>query len=273
MAVIPAPLIAPPLPLRRRYGIFDATPGPFDLPLHGEGGGVQYVPDTCGEAYVWGVNCYDPGESPDKPLDPDNEVIETGVFAVLATVLCSAVGYTREEYEQKARRRLESGEQAAVERALWSGLDNDGNTLDIRSIDAVAQAVTVPADPVIAEVVGALERYAYVDQGYGNVAYLHAPFELAALAAESGLVIPESTSINARKLTPGGSVWVFGAYPAGSIAVTGQVNVWRSVEVPVRQAFERETNEILTLAERTYAVSFDCFAGVAEYDPLEVTSP
>lgn len=78
---------------------------------------------------------------------------------------------------------------------------------------------------------------------------------------------------NSRKVTPSGSIWVFGAYPSGSIIVTGQVTVWRSPAAELVTSFERTTNEALLLAERAYAVSFDCFAGQATYDPLEEVSP
>jgi hypothetical protein len=275
MVMTPGVSIEAPLPIGRRYGLFDAAAGPLDLPEHGEAGGVRYVPVTCGDAVAYGVTCYT-GEqtAPDKPLDSDNPEVETGVFAVLSTLLCNAVGYTVEELRAKVRRRLEGAEMAAVERALWTGLDLDGNTLNTQSLDDEAVAIGIGYDPdLIADVVGALERYAYTEQGYGGVAYLHAPIEVAAFAAEAGLIVPESSALNARKRTPAGSVWAFGAYPAGEVIVTGQTTVWRAPDISVYQAFENATNEQLLVAERTYAASFECFAGRATYDPLEVTSP
>lgn len=283
MVFIPGQAITPPEPLRRRYGLFDAASGPLDLPTHGQGGGVRYVPETCGTAYAYGVTCYDgttspPTEPPEKPSDGDADEIETGVFAVLSTLNCSAPGYTREELERKVRRRFDAAEQAAVERALWTGLDFEGNSLDIRSLDAAAvespySAAGADDIRLLADVVAGLERYAYTDLGYGSVAYIHAPIEVATFAAEAGLAIPEGPGPNARKLTPLGSVWSFGAYPAGEVIISGQTTVWRSPETSVYNAFDRITNEVLLLAERTYAISFDCFAARAAFDPLEVTSP
>lgn len=268
MAIIPGLIVPPPEPLRRRYGLFDAAAGPIDLPTHGEGGGVRFVPVTCGEAYAYGVNCY-VGEvsSPAKPLDTDNAEVQSGVFVVLSTLECGATGYTTEEYRGKVLRRLEATEQAAVERAFWSGLDFEGNSLGILSLDAEAVAVPTNYDPaLITDVVGALERYAYTDQGYGGVAYIHAPVETAAFAAEAGLVLPEGPN---RKVTPLGSVWSFGAYPAGEVIVTGQTAFWHTPEIQVYDSFDRITNQALLIAERTYAVTFECFAGRAEFDPLE----
>ena len=276
MGIIPAPLITAPEPLRRRYGIFDAASGPLDLDPHGAGGGVAYTPVGCGEAHVIGVACYEPGEAPDKSgaFSGDDELVETGVFVTMATLECNAVGYTSPETQTKVRRRLEMNEQAAVERALWTGLDFAGNDLDIRNLDETAAPVpygaTGPDDVLLlGDVVAGLERYAYTDQGYGSVAYLHAPVEVAAFAAEAGLALPDGT----RKVTPMGSIWVFGAYPAGEIIVTGQVTLWRAPEISIVSTFDNPTNQRLLIAERAWNASFDCFAGRAEYDPLGVTSP
>ncbi len=70
-----------------------------------------------------------------------------------------------------------------------------------------------------------------------------------------------------------GSIWAFGAYPSGNVIITGQTTVWRAPEISVGQSFGQTDNQAITIAERAYAVSFDCFAGRAEFDPLEVTSP
>lgn len=274
MALIPAPLITAPEPSRRRYGLFDAASGPLDLTAHGEGGGVRYVPVSCGEGIAYGVRCYT-GEGDDTPPakpddEGDNDLIETGVFAALSTLRCNAVGYQLPEMRDKVRRRLEASEQATVERALWTGLDADGDDLEI--LDLSGAAVQIPAgyDPdSIADVVAALEQYAYTTNGYGFQAYIHAPIEVAALAAEAYLVLPDGQ----RKVTPMGSIWAFGAYPPGSIIVTGQTTVWRAPEVAAYDAFDPTTNQRFLVAERAYSVAFECFAGQAEFDPLEATSP
>jgi hypothetical protein len=257
--------------LRRRYGLFDAASGPLDLASHGEGGGVRFVPD-CGRSIAFGVTCYEPGEAPVKPLDNDTDEINTGVFIALSTLNCGAVGYTTDEYRAKVRRRLEGSEQAAVEAALWSGLDVDDNAMGTMSLDGEASSIGGGYDPAsVVEVVAALESYAYADQQYGGVAYIHAPIEVAAFAADHGLIVPESSAQNARKLTPMGSVWAFGNYPSGEIIVTGQTTVWRAPEIQVYNAFENATNEVVLVAERPYAVAFECFAGRAEFNPLEVS--
>lgn len=272
MAIIPGMVVPAPEQLRRRYGLFDAASGPLDLPTHGEGGGVRFVPLACGGARAYGVACYEPGVAPEKPMDGDADEIVTGVFVALATLNCGAVGYTTAEYENKVRRRLEGAEQAAVEEAFWTGLDFQGNDLGTLSLDTEAVAIDPGYDPgLITDVVGALERYAYTEQQYGGVAYLHAPVEVAAFAAEAGLIVHEGTGPTARKLTPMGSVWSFGAYPSGEVIVTGQTTLWRAPEIQVYSSFENATNEVVLVAERAYSVAYECFAGRAEFNPLEVS--
>jgi hypothetical protein len=269
--LIPSPLVTAPIPIRRRYGVFDAANGPMDLPAHGAGGGVRYVPDSCGEALAYGVTCYNTDNpAPEKPTSSDFDEVSTGVFVVLTSLTCSAVGYTPDELRAKVRSRLENGEQATVESAFWTGEDFEGNDLGILNLDGAAQDIAAGYDAgSIIDVVAALERHAYVVNGYGSAAYIHAPVEVAAHAANAGLILPDG----ARKVTPMGSVWAFGAYPSGEVIVTGQTALWRSPETQVYDAFDTTTNERLLVAEREYAVSFDCFAGRAGFDPLEVTSP
>lgn len=289
MTLIPGFTVTPPEPLRRRYGLFDAASGPLDLPAHGQGGGVQYVPVTCGNAYGYGINCYDGlVVAPDKPLDTDNELVETGAFAVLSTLLCSAVGYSEAEYRTKVTRRLEGAEQGAVEQTFWTGEDHAGTAIDVLNLEKTAEAVFPPGDgtELITTVVATLEDYAYRLQGYGYAAYIHAPSLVAPYAAEAGLIVPEVVSNpNSRRLTPNGSVWVFGGgYPGtgangasgwpggGFLHITGQVTVWRAPEVQTYSAFDKTTNERLVVAERAYAVSYDCFNARAEFNPLGLSA-
>jgi hypothetical protein len=272
MAMIPGMIVPAPERLRRRYGLFDAASGPLDLPTHGEAGGVRFVP-SCGRSMAYGVTCYT-GEAtaPVKPLDGDAAEVDAGVFVALATLNCGSPGYSTTEYGDKIRRRLEGAEQASVEEALWTGLDFEDNALGTLSLDGEALSIDPGYDPgLITDVVGALERYAYVDNQYGGVAYIHAPVEVAAFAAEAGLIVPETSGPNGRKLTPLGSVWAFGAYPSGEVIVTGQTTVWRAPEIQVYSSFENATNEVVLVAERAYSVAFECFAGRAEFNPLEVS--
>lgn len=278
MALIPGPLITAPEPLRRRYGLFTAASGPLDLPARGEGGGVRYIPVTCGPGRPYGVNCYG-GEvaAPAKPLDSVDDATSAGVFLALATVACNAVGFTEAEYQTMARRRLANGEQGAVEEAFWTGLDFEDNALETGGLAENAETVTIHDDLDMIHIVAALEDYAYRQQGYGNVAYIHAPVIANAFAAEANLIVQDGP----LQRTPYGSIWVFGggypgtgasgaAPPAGGtyLHITGQTTVWRSPEENVYSALDQNTNERLVVAERAYAVAYDCFNGRALFDPL-----
>lgn len=286
MSIIPGPLIPGPEPLRRRYGLFTAASGPVDLPPHGRGGGVRYVPVTCGVAHPYPIECKPDGSGvqppPEgKPVNSDNEEVPAGVFAVVASIECGSVGYTAAEFETKVRRRLANGEQGAAELALWTGLDPNGNVLGIPHLAETATDVPQSSDTFLDEVVGDLEDWAYRDQGYGNVAYIHAPVMVAAHAADHNLVVDDGP----LKRTPFGSIWVFGggyprtgaggaAPPAGGtfLHITGQVQVWRAPQefvYPVDQTMDRTGNQRLLIAEREYAIGFDCMNGRALFDPLE----
>lgn len=285
MALIPGLAVPAPEPLARRYGLFDAASGPLPLATHGEGGGVRYVPETCGEGYAYGVNCYDGTVlAPDKPLDAVGEEVNTGVFLALASVNCNAVGYSEAEYQAMARRRLEAVEQGVAERVFWTGEDDAGNDIGVLDLEKTAEAIFPPTGGTefMTTVLATLEDYAYRIQGYGYRAYIHAPARFAPYAAEAGLVIPESpTNPNSRKLTPNGSVWVFGGgYPGtgasggsgwpggGFLHITGQTTVWRASDIQVYSAFEVATNTRLQVAERAYAVAYDCFNARIEFNPL-----
>ena len=279
--IIPGPLIAGPEPVGRRYGLLSAAAGPIDLPEHGRGGGVRYVPVTCGEATPYPVACADGLVAHDaKEGQPDNALVEALPFVVYASIECGALGYREEEFRQKVERRLANGEQGAVELALWTGAVTVGGTpLGIENLQDSAVDIPVADDGDFAEVVGALERYIYYTAGYGNVAYIHASVDMAAWAGDHHLIEKDGP----LKKTPYGSIWIFGggypgtgaggaAPPAGGsyLYVTGQVTTWRSADVftyPVDQTMDRFTNQRLLLSEREYAIGFDCATGRALFNP------
>lgn len=283
MGIIPGPLVLGPEPIGRRYGLLTAASGPLDLPERGRGGGLRYTPVTCGQAHPYPIGCYGGlVEVPEggKPTDPEDPLTEARVFGVVAGLECGAAGYSAVEFQDKVRRRLENGEQGATEQALWTGLDEDGNTLDIESLSDSPETITVSDDLDIVHVLAAMENWAYLDQGYGNVAYIHAPVVVASHAADRGLVVQDRN----LKRTPFGSVWIFGGgYPGTGtdgvspptggtyLHITGQVQVWRSSDIfvyPADQTMNRTNNQRLLIAEREYAIGFDCMNGRALFDPL-----
>lgn len=281
MAITPPEVIETPSPGRLRYGLFTASP-PMDLPQRAFGGGVTYDTDHCATGHLAVSQCIASiGSNDVKTFDTPDGQVEGFVFAVYAGVLCGPAGYTFAEFEAKARRALAAGEQGAVELGLWTGLDAvAGDALGIGGFNNSSPDVVSVSDGLsIVSVVGALERFAYLTSGYGYEAYIHAPVEVAAYAADHGLIEMDGN----LKRTPYGSIWVFGggypgtdsggSVPADGVAlyVTGKTNVWRSADVNVpdpAQTLDRTTNQQYVLAEREYAVSFDCLLGQATYTPF-----
>lgn len=274
MVMLPGTIVPQPQSLGRRYGLLTAAVGPMDMPAHGAGGGVQYEDESCGLAHPYPLNC-EPEDRPEKTFDDGNPQVEGRPFAVLASMLCGALGFTEEQFRNKIEARLENGEQRAAEYALWHGETegSPGVSLDIETIGD-APEVGDPYDPThLASVIAALEQFAYGDQGYSGTAFVHAPVGVAAWGNHFGeLVIKDGPLYR----TPMGSIWVFGGgYPAGDgLRITGQVNVWRSAAsftFPPDQTMDRTTNQRRLLSEREYAIAFDCLVGAADFNPLEVS--
>lgn len=280
--IVPGPLITAPEPVGRRYGILSAAAGPIDLPPHGAGGGVRYVPVTCGEAHSWPIECVEgaPGTT-GKQGDLGDEAVEATPFAVYASYECGSVGYTPTEFVDRVLRRLANGEQNAVEYALWTGnSDVGGTSLGIDNFQDSGAAITVADETDLASVLSAMEFWAYHTMGYGNVAYIHAPASLAAWFGTNHLMRLDGGLWK----TNFGSIIVFGggypgtgangeAAPAGGayLHITGQTTVYRSAEpfvYPVPQTLDKSTNQYFLLAEREYAVAFDCMVGRALFNPL-----
>lgn len=262
MAFPPAPVIAAPEPGLQRYGLFRVAAGPLDMPAHGEGSGVRYIPPACGDSYAVGIDCPAPEELPEP--DSDNDVTATGVFSVRSALECSAVGVTEAEYRTRLLRRLEASEQGTVEAAFATGLDYAGETLGALSLDGAAEAVSGTYDPEdIRSVVGVL--LAESVGAYGFRPTIHAPASAEPYATDAGLVIADGPLLR----TPSGALWSFGNYPEGELFISGQVTVWRTPVPTVLRAFDRETNLLRMTADRAYALGIDCgWAARADFTPL-----
>jgi hypothetical protein len=238
-----------------RYGLLTAATGPLDLPVpHGLGSGVRYQPVSCGEAHLVAVDCDTPSPWTFEAADG---YVTASPFLARASYVCSAVGTTPQELETKVRRRLANGEQTVAETGMAVALA------------ATSTPVTTTAPASIQAVVGGLEQWLYgPDGGYGNVGYLHMPARFSAYIP-AGLAIKDGPVWR----TPMGTVWIFGGgYPDdGTVYISGQVTVWRSAEVHVPSAvevFDRALNEIRLIADREYAVAFDCVAARTAFIPV-----
>lgn len=257
--VITPPLVIPaPEPRGLRYGLFSTANGPNYLPPHGAAGGLTYDPVSCGIAHWYDTPCHGDVRY-GKIFDDNNEWINADPFVAYASLKCGSAGTNSADLMAKVQRRLANGEQTIAEFGLATALA------------AGATPIVAPVMTSLTTVVSELEQWLYgiATAGYGNVGYLHAPPRVQAYAADADLLVPDGAMLRTRM----GTIWVFGGgYPDdGMIYISGQVTVWRSRDVfvsPPESALNLSTNEYRVLAEREYAVSYDCVAASAEFDWL-----
>ena len=267
VAIIPPIWVDKPTPsLPLRYGLLQAAVGPLDFPSrHGRGGGVQYVETMCGGGQGYEIDCLDDLDT--KVFNENGLNVVTGVpFVVMSNYTCvlaeqNAVGVA----EQRTLEKLLSVEQSIVEQVFSSGTFAAAPALATNP--DVVTVVTAATDLV--DVISELENAMYCTSQYGPPAYLHMPFAVFNRLKSEHLIEFDGQ----RWRTPAGSVVSPGCYtalePDGDVPApgtfwiyaTGQTVVWRSAEpfiAPVEAALNRTTNEYTGLAEREYAVTFEC---------------
>lgn len=253
-------LIAAPPTSPIRYGLFTAAQGPLVLDTRGIGSGLSFLTDHCGGAEVYDANCT---THPVKEFVEGSDLLEAEPFWIYSAKHCGAVGRTPEEMEQAIRTQLLAGEQTQVEGVVWDG----GAVANSPALTTSGATVVTPLDTGAGAAIAALENAAYQvygyngmihmnTQGYGALAYsnmlehrgaqLTTPLgTVLSIGAGYGITGPADVAPDA------GFVWAF---------MTSTTTVWRSeVNVPdIRQTFNRTTNQYTALAERVYAVTWDC---------------
>lgn len=266
-----------------RYGLLSAANGPFDLPPHGEVGGVTYLQEHCGDAQLLAAaSCTGATITAGSTLDPCDGAAVGLPFQVVAGLKAGAFPYDAAEVERRARVRLADNTQFVAEQAFWGG------NADVRSVlrspelnggSGILDVTPTPGTPVTLEYgVGLLED-AMSQYPYPGV--LHArPLVLPYLAERMLAPSPVTSTRGAGAAvmrTPMGSAWSFGRYagikpdtdstaPAVGTAymvATGPVTVWRDPEVfvnPPERSFDRSGNAWQTTAQQAHAITIDCVA-------------
>jgi len=263
-----APYLAPtPATPPRQYGIFDVALGPMPFPVPAAvGGGVIYVPDTCeDDVFLYAMNC--PAVSGSKTFSSNEAPVSGAPFAVITSYTCGAIGYSFAESEQKVRTRMSLREQRAVERRIWQGQPGGGANLG--TIPGLfGGATSLGSAGCVTEALELLEQ-ALADNGViGGI--IHARPGMAAHLSQGHLL----ERPNARLVTTFlGTPVVFGQGYSGIgpngqpttgttefMYASGRVVIWQDdVQVPpLQQTFDKAGNQILTLAERVYAVAIEC---------------
>lgn len=267
-----------------RYGLFSAANGPYDMPDHGDIGGVQYVEEHCGSAHLWAAaSCFSPTVNGGLlPIDACDGTAIGLPFQAIASLKIGAFPWDSPEVERRARVRLGDNAQYVAEQAFWGGsadvqpalqrpeLNGGSGILDITPTPGTA--VTIEYGLGLLE--DALAQYSY--PGIIHARPVVSPFAAERMLAPTPLQLPKGPT--GVQFTPMGNVWSFGrgysghkptddsVAPAAGTAymvATGVVAVWRDPAVhvnPPEKSFDRSGNAWQTTAQQAYAITVDCVA-------------
>lgn len=255
----------PPPPPVRPPGLFDAAVGPMPFPSpNAVGGGVQYIPDTCGDVYFWGMNC--PPVSGSKTFNTLPPPLSGFPFAVYTSYSCSIVGIDYAEAVQRVRTNADLRMQRGVETVFWSGTNAAPGLPGLTGLLRGATPLTAAACPMVA--VATLEQALTDNKIIGGV--IHARSYMAPFLARSRQLFPRGRGWQTALGTP----VVFGkgydgTGPAGEAVsatveymyATGRPVIWQDPEVwvnPLDGGFNTSTNVLTLVAEQIYAMGIEC---------------
>lgn len=236
--------VAAPTPVPYRFGIFSvATPLP-EGDGRWEGGGMEWVSEACVTPAFTNNECVDPS-APELVAQGMCVIMSYDPFTVYAVNNDSA-GKTRDltEAANIARARLEASEQFGVEEKLWALLTP---TTEV--------AATSPA-------MGLALVEQMLTESYPSMGVVHMSRLTATLLGELGIVHAEGNRLVTTLGTPvvagGGYGQVNGVEPTdAAIYGTGPLVLLRGTVDTVR-GFNRDVNSHYTIAQRPYAVGWDC---------------
>ena len=255
----------PPPPPVRPPGLFDAAIGPMPFPSpNAVGGGVTYIPDDCGDVYLWGMNC--PPVSGSKTFQVLPPPVSGFPFGVYTSYQCSIVGISYEEARQRVLTRAELRMQRGVEKVFWGGTNAAPGLPGLTGLLRGSTPLTAASCPAVA--VATLEQ-GLADNGIiGGI--IHARPYMMPFLANNHLLLPNGRGWKTYTGTP----IVFGqgydgTGPSGEAVsstveymyATGRVPIWQDSEVfvnPIEGGFNQSTNTLTLLAEQVYAMGIEC---------------
>lgn len=272
MAIQTGPVTVEGPRTRDRYGLF-AVAEREDLPPHAATGGVQWITGNCGDSTGYAIVCQTDGARASKPPVNEPSYTVASPFVVYASRLCGTVGFTAEEQQRLAVQKLKATEQSTVEAVFGASLF--GADPGLANNPDVLIAPGAPTN--FTDAIGLLEQAFYAN--YGQQGIIHVPFRAGEHMASQHLLYADSEHPmpgNARVWrTAVGSAVSIGNYPGLSpvgaapaaghqwIYITPPVKIWSTpdsglIVSPLRGALNRTTNQETWLAERFYAVGFEC---------------
>lgn len=273
-------LVTPPVCVPARFGLLSAAEID-DRPDGHWQAGIEYELETCDDLFVMSPKCNAPDTRDDVIKDVDGGTVSSDNYAdpftMVAAYKCATGGRPIEEAWEHAQRRLNRGENRALERAFWTGLDVQGNDIrqslgtnpDVVDLTGSGGALSITDGLAVLE--------AWAGDEYPCLPMIHANRGLGVYMAERGIVVREESSLISAGT--GSRVVIGGGYnttgPLSDVPdagkswmyVTGSIKVIRSPMffTPERGdnggAIDRTVNDIVVFAERTYAIEQDCIVG------------
>jgi hypothetical protein len=201
------------------------------------------------------------------------------------------LGRDEDTARQQLRQRFLAGEQAAVERIVFSG--SMGNYPNLRFATPLTEPGSTGLD--LLDAIGLLEQWLAV--AYGGVGVIHVPKPTGNLLQrlyQVGISGPRAGTVH-------GSGWVFGAGYPGTVPVdkagdpiepepTDDLKLWLYATPPVTirrspvldlggyhgGTFDRHTNQALMVEERIYVADWPCGSAAVKVNtprPLTIPAP
>lgn len=268
MAIAPAAnvVVAPPEP--PRHTLLESVPHVEEDTDRWEAG-FNFWREACVEPGAWAPCVQGSGRQKDLSGGTPKEVWYDP-FVAYVPFTCTAAGFPREDFQGRLKEMAEAGWTKAIEREFWSGTLIDTNP-HILSGDGTPDGPDyLSAAPVGAEAALVLLTQGLADCGSGSLGVLHAPPAVVELWMKGGLIHEDENGVlrtGARgDIVVAGSGYShengYAAYATGLI----EVRLGSPTYVPdtFAEAFDRATNTVTYLLERTAAVTHTgcCVLGV-----------
>lgn len=277
----PRQLVSPPAFTDRNFGLLSVVQPRYDVAEPYWRNGVTWE-SICGFVNSTFDPCAVSGTPNELTKTASTTVTRSGArpFTVYGRVDCSPVGYTQAEQQSRAVDALTRTESWQVERSFLTGqaggvlnvalphLAHTGTISDVMGIQLQCATTQVTGSTVL-DVVEGLDRLeAAIGNCYGGQAVIHVPLIVAEAFFAWSLFRIDGAQIktNAGNLVAIGAGYD-GRAPNGLVTpnvawvyATGPVFAYRTrpESFTFTEQFDRSTNTLQTLVERTYVLGFDC---------------
>lgn len=262
------PSVAPPRSFPAEYGLFSVVSTPTPSDEHWVNG-IEWEHPACTAVSGISGSCDDVAEISKVFLPDPNTIAGADAFTVYGSYTCSPTGNEIARAEQYARENLQRHEQEGVEDAIWSG---SLNTTPVLATATTTDLTPTPGTAIPAkQAVGLLASHAAATFGVASPV-IHAPRIASGVLTADGIAIRvgdhfelatgelvafEAGSPNtgpAGSEAPAGEAWLYVTPPVTLV----RTDIFVSPPTPkAGQGLDRNTNDLLSVAERIYAVGWD----------------